>query len=357
MPILHQQGVDALLIAHDPNVQYLTGFTGGHASLIIADDRTLLVSDGRFVTQLEEECPGLETYIRPTHQTAQQATGHALGLLNLQSVGFESNHLTVEGLQTLRDLCPSLSWKPTPGLTERLRQVKDAGEIQLIRQAIAMAERAFAEFRSGLKGDWTEKDGADFLEAAVRRAGGQITSFPSIVAVGDRSALPHAPPTSRRVDASPLVLVDWGAQGAHYKSDLTRVLLTRNNAAILMPRLREVYDAVLSAQLAALAKVRPGARVADVDAAARKSLEEVGLLQWFNHGLGHGIGLDIHEGPFLRPQVDGVLEPGMVITLEPGVYLPGQFGVRIEDDVLVTQEGAEVLTTVPRTLEASFVHV
>src|SRR5262249_26503335 len=241
---------------------------------------------------------------------------------------------------------------------ERLRLVKDDWELAQVREAVAIAERAFTALRSLLRPDDTEKDLADLMEHYVRRAGGQSTCFPPIIAVGDRAALPHCPPTQRRVSEAGLLLVDWGATGPRlYKSDLTRVLDARTNAAFTPapgnghgPCLEEIHALVLKAQQAALRAIRPGVQAQEVDAAARPGIVEAGHAAHFGHGLGHGIGLQVHEGPAVRPHSETALEPGMVFTVEPGVYLPGWGGVRIEDDVLVTPDGCELLTSVPRDL-------
>ncbi len=245
---------------------------------------------------------------------------------------------------------------------ENMRQIKDAGEIQQIRAAIRMAERAFAMFRARLRPDDTEKDLADELEFCIRRAGGKCGSFPNIVAVGPRAALPHATPTNKRVYEAPLLLVDWGASGPFfYKSDLTRVLCTHNNSAApnanhgVDSKIRTVYEVVLRAQAAALAAARPGVQVQAVDAAARTVIAEAGFGDFFTHSVGHGLGMQVHEAPLMKPGSQATLQPGMVVTIEPGVYLPNQFGIRIEDDVLITPDGPEVLTRLPRDLEANVV--
>jgi Xaa-Pro aminopeptidase len=186
------------------------------------------------------------------------------------------------------------------------------------------------------------------MEHYIRRAGGKESSFPPIVAAGQRAALPHAPPTVQAIGEEELLLVDWGAKGRLYMSDLTRVLAIRR----ISPKLAEVHKVVANAQQRALDAVRPGVTAEEVDAAARSAIAESGQAGAFGHGLGHGIGLQIHEGPWLRPHSTTVLQPGMVFTIEPGVYLPGWGGVRIEDDVLVTPDGCEVLTQVPRDLES-----
>jgi Xaa-Pro aminopeptidase len=346
---LRDEGLDAVLVSNPVNVTYLTGFTGDSSYLILSPKRTLLVSDARYSTQLAEECPGLQVHIRPPSRTVQEAAGEVLDQLGLRAVGFESAHLTVADHETLCTAAPAVSWKGARDRIERLRAIKDEDEIRQVRQAIAIAERAFGQFCAALRPTDTEKELCDTLEMLVRRAGGAGTSFPPIVAVGDRSALPHAPPTSRTVAEADLLLIDWGASGPLYKSDLTRILLTRNNP-VLFEQVAEVHRVVLAAQAAALQALRPGVKAAEVDTAARSLIAEAGYGEHFGHGLGHGFGLQIHEAPFLKPGNEAVLQAGMVLTIEPGIYLPGQFGVRIEDDVLVTPDGCEVLTNVPRDL-------
>jgi Xaa-Pro aminopeptidase len=254
----------------------------------------------------------------------------------------------------------SANWKGEVARVETLRRVKDESEIAQIREAIRIAEKAFAVFRAMLRPGDTEKDLTDAVEHYVRRAGGHDTAFAPIVAVGPRSALAHAPPTLQTAGANPVLLIDWGAQGRFYKSDLTRVLWTYNNLAFPdgrnpSDRLRRVHGVVKEAQRRAIAAMRPGASSQAVDAIARGYIAEQGFGDYFTHGLGHGFGLQIHEAPFFRPSTDMTLEAGMVVTCEPGIYLPGEFGVRIEDDVLITPDGAEVLTHCPRELDECIV--
>ncbi len=347
---LADDGVDCFLVSNPVNVTYLTNFGGESSCLAVTRDRAVLVSDFRFVEQIQEECPGLEAYIRPATQTLHAAVAHVLGLLGARAVAFESTHLTVADLETYRELCKAVEWKGVRDRVEQLRAVKDDSEIAALRGAIAVAEKAFAVFRALLRPQDTEKDLCDALESYVRRAGGKGTSFPSIVAVGDRAALPHAPPTGRTVAEAPLLLVDWGASGRLYKSDLTRTLATHKTAFFpeTDAKLAEVYAVVLRAQEQAIARFRPGVPAREVDAAARSVIAEAGYGDYFGHGLGHGIGLQVHEAPAVRPNSETALRPGMVTTVEPGIYLPGWGGVRTEDDVLVTPDGCEVLTRVPR---------
>jgi Xaa-Pro aminopeptidase len=357
---LPASGAAALLITQPVNVSYLTGFTGEASHLILRANKTILVSDGRFVTQLAEECPGLDTYIRPPSQTLPEATAQVLGQLGVSSVEFESGHVTVADHQQLADKAKALEWKPGTSRVETLRQIKDAGEIEQIRAAIRIAEKAFTVFRAMLRPDDMEKDLADDLEHHLRKCGAQHGSFPAIVAVGARAALPHAPPTRTRVGAAPLLLVDWGASGPFfYKSDLTRVLLPHNNSAIpggdVRAKIQAAYEVVLRAQQAGIAALRPGAQAQAVDAAARKVIADAGYGDYFTHSIGHGIGMQVHEAPLMRPSSTAQIEAGMVVTIEPGIYLPGEFGIRIEDDVLVTPDGPEVLTSVPKDFASALV--
>jgi Xaa-Pro aminopeptidase len=361
---LNDEGLDALLVSHPTSVTYLTGFSGDSSYLVLGRQRTVLISDARFTQQLAEECPGLEAHIRPPSQPLQEAVAEVVNQLGLRAVGFESGHLSVAEHESLGGLTPAVAWKGGRERVEQLRAVKDDFEIDQIRAAVRMAERAFAMFRAMLRASDSEKELADALEAFVRRAGGTCCSFPSIVAVGDRAALPHAPPTGRRVAEAGLLLVDWGASGRFYKSDLTRVLLPRTNSAFPRPGLAEeagqlekVYAVVLAAQQQALRTLRPGVVAGDVDAEARSVITEAGFGPFFNHSLGHGLGLQVHEAPMLKPGVKTVLQAGMVVTVEPGIYLPGWGGVRIEDDVLITPDGCEVLTQTPRDLAAMYVDV
>jgi Xaa-Pro aminopeptidase len=347
--------LDALAISNPVNVTYLTGFSGDSSWLIISPQRTILVSDGRYTVQIAEECPGLETVIRPPQKNIYQAVAETVNGLGVRNVGFESWHITTAELQTLKDLTKTVTWAPQAKPVEKLRMVKDESELAQLRQAVWIAEKAYDMFRAFLQEGDSEKFLSDAMESYVRRAGGTCTSFPTIVAVGDRSALPHAPPTARTVSDAGFLLLDWGARGEFYHSDLTRMLALKSVAKKVESELKKIYTVVLQAQERAIAAVRPGVAARDVDAAARVFLTEAGYGPNFSHGLGHGLGLQVHEGPNIRSSSDDVLETGMVFTIEPGVYIPGWGGVRIEDDVLVTPDGCEVLTSVPKTWDSIFV--
>jgi Xaa-Pro aminopeptidase len=350
-----KEGLDALLVSSPVNVTYLTGFTGDSSVVILFRERVLLVSDPRYVGQIADECPDLETFIRSPSQKIHDAIAAVVLKLGAHSVGCESAALTLADADALRNAAPSLEWKPSADRVEQLRMVKDDVELAEIREAIAIAEHAFSAFLALLRPDDCEKDLADAMECFIRRCGGLGSCFPPIIAAGERAALPHCPPTAKRVREAPLLLVDWGATGPRqYKSDLTRVLDTHTKAlsAGNGPSLADIHAVVLAAQQAAIRAVSPGALARDVDNAARSVIAAAGHAEHFGHGLGHGIGLQVHEAPAIRPLSDIVLTPGMVFTVEPGIYLPGWGGVRIEDDVLVTLDGCEILTHVPREFGA-----
>jgi Xaa-Pro aminopeptidase len=359
---IKQDGLDAILVGNPVNVTYLTGFSGDSSYLLLCPALTLLISDGRFKTQIAEECPGVDAYIRGPAQPLAEAAVAQIKALAPRNLGFEANHFTVADFTALSGAVTNVTWKALEQAVEALRRVKDENEIAQIREAIKIAEKAFAIFRSMLRAEDTEKDLADAMESYVRRAGGSATAFDTIAAVGPRAALPHAPPSEHRLSEDPLLLVDWGASGRFYKSDLTRVLWTYNNGTISGSRqpsdkLRAVHAVVREAQRRAIEAMRPGASSKALDAIARGHIESQGYGEFFSHGLGHGFGLQIHEAPFFRPNVDVQLEAGMVVTCEPGIYLPDWGGVRIEDDVLITPDGHEVLTHCPRELEECIVEL
>ncbi len=345
---LVKEQVDGFLVASPVNVRYLTGFTGDSSILLVGPDREILVSDGRYTTQLEQECPGLERHIRPTGVEIPSELGRVVQGLGWRHLAFEATNLTVAELQAFSVAMPSVELRGVSGWVEVLRRVKDQEEIEAIRSSVRIAEKAFAILRAGLRLEETERDVADAIEAALRRCGATGSSFPPIVAVGERAALPHARPTRTRLDRDDFVLIDWGASGEPYKSDLTRIIATGK----VTSKFEEIYRTVLTAQERAIAAIRPGALAHDIDAEARSVIDAAGFGGFFDHGLGHGIGMEIHEAPRIRKGSPDVLEPGNVVTVEPGIYLPGWGGIRIEDDVLVTDDGCEVLSRLPKGIDS-----
>ena len=351
--LIQQSGAKGLLVTNPVNVTYLTGFTGHDSYLIVARESCLLISDPRYEEQIGEECPGLQVYIRSPAVKLPDATTMVLKKCKLNALLIEGDSMSVNLHQMLQSALKSTSLAASSGLVESLRLVKDRYEIAAIRRAVVMAERVFTSIRAGLRSDYTEIDIANEIERQVRQVGGRGTAFSPIVAVGERAALPHAVPTVRKISESPFVLIDWGAIEGLYRSDLTRVLSTGK----LPQKFTKIYQAVLAAQQAAIEAIRPGVLASEIDAIARAKLSDFGLESRFNHGLGHGIGLDIHEAPRLGKNQPQELVVGMVVTVEPGVYFPGWGGVRIEDDVLITRDGCEILSSLPRDMEANCVEL
>ncbi len=343
--LLPAEGVDLLLVTSLVNVRYMTGYTGSNGLALIGPDRRVFVTDFRYVEQAAAEVdPSYER--RRDQQELFDALEELLpdGELRL---GFDDANITVRQHTRLRELLPErIELVCAGGLVERLRVVKDADEIARIRTAAAVADAALAQIlEQGLVGR-TERELADALEQAMRAQGAQRPAFDSIVAAGPHGALPHAQPRDVEVGAGEMVVIDWGAEVDGYCSDCTRTVATGEPT----DEAREVYELVLAAELAGVDAVHAGAGGREVDAAARTVIEAAGHGEHFGHGLGHGVGAEIHEAPRLSTRSDDELQSGNVVTVEPGVYLPGRLGVRIEDLVVVGEQGCEILTSLDKQL-------
>ena len=334
---------DALLISHLPNIRYLCGFSGS-AGLLLADEgRRVFFTDVRYDTQAHEEVKGAKVVIAKKNML--QALADSLAARRNRArgwtIGVEAEHFTLADKKRLNDLLPcGTRIASTPPFVERARMVKDEDELQRIRESALLGaklfERALEVLRPGVK----EAAVAAEMELAARRAGAEAMSFPTIIASGARSALPHGRASNQAIRPGGFVVCDFGVILAGYCSDQTRTVWVGS-----VPHdAHRAYEAVREAQQAAVDAVRPGATVGEVDAAARKVLRKAGLVRYFTHSTGHGVGLEIHEAPRVAAGLRDELQPGMVITIEPGVYFPGKWGVRIEDMVAVTAGGCEVLT-------------
>lgn len=343
-------GPRAILVSNPVNVTYLTGFTGDSSYLLVTHKSAVIVSDARYEAQIAEECPQVNAEIRTPRHTTLQWVAQVVQQSKLAELAIEANTVTLAEFSALQQAMKSTELVPTTSWIEELRAVKDAGELQRIERSIAINERAFEVIRAQLRGDQTEREIAYNLEHQMRAFGATQGAFRPIVGVGPRAALPHAVLSNRRVADDPFLLLDWGAVVDGYCSDLTRMLITGKPP----PRLEKVYRVVLQAQQAAIDTIRPGATFQEVDAAAREVIAEAGFGKRFGHGLGHGFGLQIHEYPFVAPAREGTLQENMVLTVEPGIYLTGVLGVRIEDDVVVTAEGCRLLSRLHRDFESCF---
>lgn len=337
-------GVDALLVSHPQNVTYLTGFTGDSSHLLVGPGRTLMISDSRFDTQLNEECPDIERAVRTAKIQQIDFLAKVLQEQKLRRIGFEADYLSFATHAELTSKLNGVELAPQTKLVETLRQVKDSNEVEAIRRAVRLAERGLTATLAAVLPEMTERQTAHDLEHTMRRFGALRAAFEPILGVGPHSALPHYRAGEHRLNESPFVLIDWGAvEPTGYHSDLTRV---RGDSKI-PPKLEKLHRVVMMARRAALDVMRPGAKCQAVDAAARQVIDNAGYGKYFGHGLGHGIGLEVHESPRFSPTSQDTLAPGMVITVEPGIYLPRFGGVRLEDDVLITSDGCEVLSTIP----------
>lgn len=333
---------EALLVSHLPNVRYLSGFTGSNGLVLLTPKAVLLFTDPRYDIQASQEC---DCKVKVVTGSVWAAAAGELKRRRIGRVALESAHVSFDQWASLASLMGKrVRLAPVKDAVESLRAVKSAGEIEAIRRSVALCSRAYESAIAQVRPGMTEFEVAAELDHAMRLLGAEGPAFETIVASGKRSALPHARPTAARLKPNQLLLVDMGANLDGYASDMTRVAHLGRPGA----RARSMYRAVLDAQLAGIEAVRPGALCREVDAAARRTLKRSRLDRFFTHSTGHGLGLEIHEIPRLGAKVDARLEPGMVVTIEPGVYLPEFGGIRIEDTVLVTETGVEILTPTPK---------
>ena len=344
---LADAGVEALLVTHPANVRYLTGYSGSNGAVVVRPDGATFLTDFRYGATVEPYRSFVDVVI--VERDLLGTVGNRLAELTAASerVGFEPGLAWGEH-ERIAEAAPELALVPVAGTIEELRLVKSPTELAAIRHAMDELERVYALVaEAGLVGR-TERDVAWSIERAIREAGFPALSFEPIVAAGGRGGTPHAVPQDIEIQRGELVVVDIGAQGeSGYCSDCTRTFAAGGPPEAAA---REDYELVLAAQLAGLRAVRAGVSGVDADAAARAVIEEHGDGKLFGHGLGHGIGLEVHEAPTLRPTATDVLEAGNVCSVEPGIYRPGQWGVRIEDAVVVTDEGCDVLTAYPKDL-------
>jgi Xaa-Pro aminopeptidase len=337
--------LDALLVTHPPNLLYLCGFTGSSGALLLTATKRVFVTDGRYTEQARAEVRTARIVI--ARQGPLAAAAASLSAQQKKSrrapwkTGIESEHMTVAARSRLAGILPSsFRLRDAPALVEQARMVKDEEEIACLRSAALLGaslfDRALEVIRPGVR----EAEVAAEMEYAARKAGAEAMSFTTIIASGERSALPHGRASQATIPAQSFVVCDFGVILSGYCSDMTRTVYVGRPLA----EAREIYQAVKQAQQAAVDAVKPGVSVSDVDRAARKSLQKSDLEKYFTHSTGHGVGLEIHEAPRLAAGQKETLQPGMVITIEPGVYVPGKWGVRIEDMVVVTERGCDVLT-------------
>jgi len=336
--------LDGLLVTHLPNIRYLCGFTGSAGALFVSDAKSVLFTDGRYRTQARAEVQGGKVVIGkkgPLAACAEWLRANKSRSRMRRRIGIESEHFTVAERSRLAAMVPRDSLlRPAPALIERSRTVKDAEEIEQIQSAVLLGADLFDVILKMTRPGVKESEVAAELEYAARKAGAEGMSFPTIIAGGTRSSLPHGRASEATIPSRGFVVCDFGVILAGYCSDMTRTMHVGRPTS----EARRIYEAVRQAQQAAIEAVQPGVTAGEVDQAARKLLKKSNLDRYFTHSTGHGVGLEIHEPPRIATGQEEILHPGMVITIEPGVYIPGKFGVRIEDMVVVTERGCQVLT-------------
>jgi Xaa-Pro aminopeptidase len=345
---MRHKKIPALLVTNFADVSWLTGFEGHDSYVIVTADRFLLLSDFRYQEQAAKECPWVELLLREGAMV--ELLSKTIRKENIKSLGVQAESMTIAQRDALQEKFTGktrLKILPVAQIIVELRHIKDAHEISILQSAIRIAEDAFKAMRQQLTLGMTENDIAGLLVYEMRKRGALNSSFDTIIAVGANGSLPHYRPRDAKLTHNTSLLVDWGALAHGYCSDLTRVLFFGPPSQ----KMREIYQVTLDAQLAAIAAIAPGKKAVDIDKIARDIIAKAGYGDHFGHGLGHGIGRDIHEAIAFNKISKVVLKPGMVLTVEPGIYLPGVGGVRIEDDILVTETGCKVLTKLEKSLD------
>lgn len=341
---MERRHVDGYLVVNRNDQYWLTGFTGEDGGVLVSARAVVLLTDGRFSEAADREAPFAHKVLRKLRSPAETAA--EVKRCKIQRLGYDPGHMNVGDFTALRRLARPAALVAASGIILGMRKQKDAGEVAVIRQAIDVAQRAFKKTVNWIRAGQTEREIAAKLEYEMARLGATGPSFPTIVAVGRNASLPHCVPGERVVSEREGILIDWGARVDWYCSDLTRMVWPGS----IPRRLAKIYGIVHEAKERATAAIRPGIKAADIDRIARDHIRKSGYGKNFNHSLGHGMGLDIHEAPIMRKVCPDVLQPGMIVTVEPGVYIPAYGGIRIEDDVLVTETGHEVLSSLPTDL-------
>ena len=330
-------GIDGLLITSAYNRRFMTGFTGSAGVVLISGEGAQFITDFRYIEQAAKQCEGYEI-VKHTG-TIPEEVGVQAKKLGITKLGFEEDHLTFSSFKTFENAVEA-ELVAVSGVIEKLRLIKTEPEIKILKEAADIADAAFKHILDFIRPGKTELEVSNELEFFMRKAGATSSSFDIIVASGYRSALPHGVASDKVIETGDFVTLDYGAYYKGYVSDITRTVAVGQPDA----KLKEIYDIVLEAQLRGMAGIKPGMTGKEADALTRNLITEKGYGEYFGHSTGHGIGLEVHEGPALSFKSNIVLEPGMVVTVEPGIYVPGLGGVRIEDDTLITLDSNEALT-------------
>ncbi|SFF93175.1 Xaa-Pro dipeptidase [Desulfotomaculum arcticum] len=339
---LAESGTSAMLVMQPENRLYLSGFTGSSGAVLVTEKKSFLITDFRYIEQAKQQSPHLEIY--KLRETMEDTLADMVSSLGLKSITFEADYISYHCYEQLKGKLQGVELKPATGVVERGRQVKDSGELLAIARSMSLLDDGFDFICGRIKPGITEQELEFELETYLRQKGASGPAFPFIIASGPRSSLPHGTATDRVIGYGDLITLDFGVVLDNYNSDMTRTVALGEPPA----ELKKIYSIVLEAQLAGLAAVRAGITASSADSAARQVIESYGYGGYFGHGTGHGVGLAVHEAPRLSSRDNTVLLEGMVVTVEPGIYLPGVGGVRIEDSVVVEKDGCRVLTKSPK---------
>jgi len=353
-----KNGIECSIITNSSNIFYLTGFNGS-ATLIVCKETSMLYVPVLEYTRARKSVSksidviayskyplkniDIESYVQKDLMEIVKEK-----LSGKDKIGVEKGSLLLQTYNKLKEALGERTYSDISNIITKLRSIKDNYELELIKQAISISEKSYLEAIKNLSNDLSELEVAGILESNMRKRGAENYAFPTIVAFGENAAYPHAQPGSRRLRGNDIVLIDWGAKSQGYCSDMTRTLVYGTGVS---KEIIKAIEAVKNAQEEAIDKIAPGVKASEVDSVARNVLERNGLSKYFIHGLGHGVGIDVHESPYLTPGSEDTLEPGMIVTVEPGVYIEGKYGVRIEDMVLVTKKGREVLTSINKMIK------
>jgi Xaa-Pro aminopeptidase len=349
--LLDRAGIDALLVSRECDIRYLTGFCGHDSYLILHGDGAACISDNRYEEQLNPlRESGVADVIMGIRHRLPAAVAELCAAQSIRRLGVQASHMTIAGRGALQDALPSTRVIDTSNLVESRRIRKDEHEVKAIEKAIGVNEAALRALLADLRLGMTEREIGARIEYEMKKRGADTIGFNPIIAVGAHGSLPHYEVGDTALGDNTSLLIDWGCGVGGYNADLTRTF----GIGAVPAKIREIYQIVLDAQLAAIAAAAPGKTCASIDAVARDHITKHGYGEHFGHGLGHGLGLLVHEAPFFNSlQTDVLLEPGMVMTVEPGIYLPGVGGVRIEDDIVITERGCRVLSSFPKTLDSA----
>ncbi|NMO96868.1 M24 family metallopeptidase [Paenibacillus lemnae] len=336
--VMEQKGLQALLVASPVNRRYLTGFTGSAGYVLVTSEHSYLLTDFRYMTQAPQQAAGFNVIEHGAK--VMDTVKELLSSEGITSLGFEQDHVTYAVYSAYSEQLKPVTLVPAGAIVEQLRMIKDSEELKQMQQAADLADETFQFVLSIIESGKSERDIDLQMEMFMRQRGAASSSFETIVASGERSALPHGVASDKLIGINELITFDFGALLNGYCSDLTRTVAVGTPD----PKLKEIYDIVLEAQLHTLDQIKPGMTGRQADALARDIITRYGYGEYFGHSTGHGLGMEVHESPRLSKLSDDVLQPGMVVTVEPGIYLPGLGGVRIEDDIVITETGIHILT-------------